>query len=574
MRPPRKAMVLAAGLGSRLAPLTLDIPKPLLPFRGSPLLARLLRQLAAWGVEEVLLNAHHLAEKVVEETPALAPPGMKLAFSHEPVILGTGGALRRMAWFFDDTPLWVCNADVVMNLNPAPLLKTFARTKPLAALWMVPDRGPRTVRVARDAVVDFRSGGMTFSGLHLTHRGILAHLPGEERFCSLVDAWEAAMRSGERIAAVTVPGSEWADIGTPEQWLEAEGGNVVFPGARVDAGAKLEGAIVGNGVRARRGRRFRGLVVSPAQGLSALEQGWLPDAEAVEVLPARGSDRSFLRVASPKGSHVIMRRGDARPENARYTANTRFLEKHGVRVARILKESPDGRTWLLEDLGRVHLRDRPTPANTRKALELTARLHGAGGWRRLSLEPAFGPELYQWEHALFFNEFLARHDPAADPRPLRAALEQAAERLMREPSTLVHRDLQSTNFLFHQGEAALIDYQGMREGPAAYDLASLLADPYLARPFSAQLALLDTYNLIAKRPVKPEVYRAACLQRLGQTLGAFGRLGALPGTRRFLQHIPAAARQWEAVAGDPEARAWARGFLERQTPENPLQGQA
>lgn len=565
-------MVLAAGFGSRLSPLTLETPKPLLPYRGKPLLAHLLQRLGSWGVEEVLLNVHHLAEKVIAETPSLAPRGMRLAFSHEPVILGTGGALRRMSWFFDDQPLWVCNADVVMDLNPAPLLETFERESPLAALWVVPDRGPRTVRVERGAVVDFRSGGVTFSGLHLTHPGILNHLPKEARFYSIVTAWESAMRDGERIAAVPVPGSGWADVGTPEQWLDAEGDNVVLAGARVDPGARLEGAIVGSGARVRRGRRVRGMVVSPSRGLTPLEQAWLPDAEAVEMLPARGSDRSFLRVWTKNGSKILMRRGDARPENARFSQNTRFLNKKNVRVARILKEARDGRTWLLEDLGRVHLLDRPTPGNTRKALELTARLHGVEGWKTLSLEPGFDPSLYTWEHELFFKEFLSRHDPAADSRPLRADLEAAAAILGREPTTLVHRDLQSTNFLIHKGEVALIDFQGMREGPAAYDLASLLADPYLLRPWEKQLSLLESYNRIASRPVGEAAYRAACLQRLGQTLGAFGRLGALPGTRRFLRHIPAAVRQIAVVPGYPDARTWARGFLERQNRENPLQG--
>jgi mannose-1-phosphate guanylyltransferase len=571
IRQPRKAIILAAGFGSRLAPLTREVPKPLIPLRGTPMIAHLLRRLEGWGVRDVLINLHHGADTLLREIPPLVPGGMRVQFSYEPEILGTGGSLRRMAWFFDDAPLWLANADVVMDLDPEPLLRAMSDGNSLAALWMVPDAGPKTVRVEAGRVVDFRSGGMTFSGLHLLSREVLRFVPEVEAFSSVVTAYEKAMAAGDRIAGVTVPGSRWADVGTPAQWLAAEGGDVIMAGARVDKGAHLQGAIVGPGARVRRGRTVSGLVVSPSTGLNEEQLGWLPEAEAVEVLDARGSDRSFLRVHGPKTSWILMRRGDARPENARFTQNTRFLAKQGVRVPEILRESRDGRTWLLEDAGRTHLLDAPSAANTRKALTVTAALHGVKGWRRLKLEPGFDAALYAWEHDLFFKEFLARHDLEADRKSLKKVLSNAAARLAEEPGVLIHRDLQSTNFLMHGGEAVLIDYQGMREGPAAYDLASFLADPYLARPVAEQLAGLAAYNRMAARAVSEEAYRAAVSQRLAQALGAYGRLGALPGTRRFLGFIAPAVRQWAAVAEDEAVQTWSEGFFERQKGKNTVE---
>jgi len=558
---PSKAIVLAAGFGSRLAPLTRQVPKPLIPLHGTPMVIHLLRRLKSWGVREVLINLHHGAEVLFREIPALAPEGLRLQFSFEPEILGTGGALRRAAWFFGEEPLWLANADVVMDLKPESLIRAHRRENPLATLWMVPDAGPKTVRVVHGRVADFRSGGMTFSGLHLLSPRILRYLPEAEVFSSVVSAYERGMAAGETVRGLAVPGSEWADVGTPEQWLAAEGGDVVMPGARVDAGAKLEGAVVGPGARIRRGRRVSGLVVAPSVGLKAEERGWVPDAEAVEVLDARGSDRNFSRIHGAKGTWILMRRGEARAENARFTQNTRFLAEQGIRVPEILRESRDGRAWLLEDAGRTHLLDAPTAANTRKALSVAARLHGLKGWGRLHLEPGFDAALYAWEHELFFNQFLARHDPGADRAALKKAFAKAAARLLEEPRVLMHRDLQSTNFLMHCGEAVLIDYQGMRSGAAAYDVASFLADPYVERSVREQERLLAVYNETARRPVSEAAYRAALAQRLAQALGAYGRLGATPGTRRFLKYIAPAVRQLAAGAEDSVIQHWAGNFL-------------
>ncbi|MCC5849916.1 MAG: phosphotransferase [Verrucomicrobia bacterium] len=571
---PRKLILLAAGYGSRLRPLTQHLPKPLIPHGGIPLIARLMQHFSKNGVTDVLINVHHLAAVMLREVPGLVPSGMRVNFSHEPMILGTGGALRRMAWFFDDNPLWVCNADIVMDLNLKPLIEAFQRERPLAALWMLPDSGPKTVKLEGERIVDFRGGGVTFSGLHLMSPEILEFLPREEKFSSVITAYERGMDKGRQVLGIQVPGSRWADLGTPEQYLAANGGSsILWPGAQVDDGARVDQAIVVDGVRIRAGQTVTGMVVPPGWVLTGEEHGWMPEAEAVELLPARGSDRTFFRILGPGESAILMRSGQARPENHRFASHTRFLAKQGLRVPEIRKESHDRQTLLLEDLGRTHLLNQPTIANTRKALSLTAKLHKITTWQSLSLEPSFDANLYQWEHDLFFREFFKGTDPSfkgTDPFKIREALARAASRLSQEPMVLLHRDLQSTNFLIFGGELALIDYQGMRAGPAAYDLASLIADPYINRPPDLQWELLADYNNMAARAVSEAAYRAGVVQRMAQALGAFGRLGAMPATSRFLQHVPAAVAQIAAFADDPGLQSWSKEFLERQTHENPL----
>ncbi|MBU1910142.1 MAG: phosphotransferase, partial [Verrucomicrobia bacterium] len=116
-------------------------------------------------------------------------------------------------------------------------------------------------------------------------------------------------------------------------------------------------------------------------------------------------------------------------------------------------------------------------------------------------------------------------------------------RLNRAPAVLLHRDLQSSNILLRAGRPVFIDFQGMRFGPAAYDLASLLCDPYVELPPALQDELLEYYT--ARRPKDlsaPSLFWPAAVERLVQALGAFGRLSVQPGLGTFAEFIPPALR--------------------------------
>ncbi|WFB37724.1 sugar phosphate nucleotidyltransferase [Kiritimatiellota bacterium B12222] len=575
MKHPRRAIVLAAGFGSRLLPLTLDCPKPLVPLHGKAMIVHVLEQLQRWGVEEVLVNVHHLAEKIVAELPGICPAGVKLNFSFEADILGTGGGLRRMAWFFEDEPLWVCNADVWQQLDPTPLLDAYEQENPVACLWMLPESGPRTVKVEKGRVIDFRAGGMTFSGLHLISKRILPYLP-DQTFSSVIDAYDAALAAGECIMGVTVPKSEWADVGTPEQLLATQGGSVVFPGAVVSKQVKLDQAIVGPGARLRKGEGIQGLVVAPHRGLSPDEHRRVSEVEAVGLLPVRGSDRSFRRLYFADHQEILICSGEGRPENKRFVGHTHFLHRKGIRVPRILRRAQQDRWLQVEDLGSEHLIDRLQTGSAarnlqdmRSVLALVADLHAVEVPKTLELEAPFDASLYKWECEFFEREFLKRHGQGSELRKLPASVFRASEGLTAQPQVLVHRDLQSTN-LMKCADWVLIDYQGMRLGAAAYDLGSILADPYINRPQELQLELLAVYNAQTSHPISEEIYALGAQQRLLQALGAYGRLGALKGNERFLQFIPPALAQLRMWTEIPELQGLADEFLKGQTLANPL----
>ena len=194
---PKQAVVLAAGLGTRLRPLTLARPKPLMPLWNVPLLERILRLLEEWGVERIAVNLHSLPEEIqafLDRRDSRA----EIRTSYEPEILGTAGALRLLRSFLGAEPFWVVNADIAARVAVEPLLQAFAAGHGLAAAWLEPKKGPRTVEAdRRGRITCYRSptpgvpGTFTFCGLQLVSPRIFEFLP-DRPFCTLVEAYENA----------------------------------------------------------------------------------------------------------------------------------------------------------------------------------------------------------------------------------------------------------------------------------------------------------------------------------------------------------------------------------------------
>jgi NDP-sugar pyrophosphorylase family protein/aminoglycoside/choline kinase family phosphotransferase len=604
MKPPRKAIILAAGFGSRLLPLTLLKPKPLFPLWGKPVLGHTLELLHRWGVRDVLVNAHHHADQILAYLHTNPVPGLTYQLSYEPDILGTGGVLPKARWFLDDQPFWMINADVMAELDGRPLITAFQKQSAIASLWLHPERGPRTVEHRNGLISVFKSplarteGTATFCGLQLLSPRILKYLP-ESGFASIVDAYENALVSGEKIAGVVVPHAYWADIGSPEAYLathremleltrwkkyRSHDGRIVAAGtgtrihtkAKVDRsvlwdhvtllpGANVRDAIVTDGVTLNRPASYMAIPASelpdPVIRQTLRQLNWNPGQTTVLPLPPRGSARTFTRLVtrSPAQPHsaILVRYSLERPENGLYSRHARFLAKHGVSVPAVLIDWPDQKICVLQDVGENSL-DQLVPSLTqarclalyKQTLDTVACLHHqatrAAVRHPIPLSIPFTRHLYEWEQALFCDQFLRRHLPVNDAlcQQIQGELASLIPAQVRAPRVIVHRDLQSSNILLSEGRIFLIDFQGMRMGTAAYDLASLLCDPYVNLPVAVRDELLDYYlGLIPDgKPVR-DLFWIAAVERLVQALGAFGRLGAAHATAYFLKHIPSGLAQ-------------------------------
>lgn len=600
MRHPKKAIVLAAGYGARFLPLTLMKPKPLFPLWGKPALGHTLDLLKSWGVRDVLVNAHHHAGQILEYLKTVPASGLRCQLSYEPDILGTGGALPKARWFLDGDPFWMLNADVLADVSCKPLLESHHRNDSIATLWLHPDRGPRTVEHRNGLVTVFKSpvsgteGTATFCGLQLLSPDILDFLP-PAGFSSIIDAYENALIAGKRIGGVIVPGSYWADIGKPETYLATHqdmmthprwkkiisrrnksfacGRNVtVAPDAVVTKsvlwddvtlapGAQVENAIISDGVTVHgrasymvmRADHFQDPVL--ARVLKSLQ--WPPATTTVMPLPPRGSARTFTRLVTPEKSAILVRYTLERPENGLYTRHARFLARCGVRVPEVLLDWQQEQVCVLDDAGENSLEHLvPTLSRSdclalyQKTLDSVVRLHGhaSRAWRRhpIELSMPFTRHLYEWEQNLFYEQYLGRHRPVSetDLAEIRRELARLIPTQLRAPRVIIHRDLQSSNVLVKGGDIYLIDFQGMRLGTAAYDLASLLCDPYVNLPDDMRGELLDYYlGLVPDPGPVRDLFWIAAVERLTQALGAFGRLGAVSTTAYFMKHIPAGVRQ-------------------------------
>lgn len=582
----KKAVVLAAGFGTRLRPLTLVHPKPLLPVWGVPMLERILSQLERWGVEEIAVNAHWQAEQVrryVFERRGVA----KVTVADEPEILGTGGVLNPLRGFLGAAPFWLVNGDIVMeDLDPQAIADAYGRSGSFAGCWMSEVFGPRTVEADYAGnICNWKSdvpgddGTYTYCGCALLGPQVLDYVK-PTGFSTIVEAYEKAAQDGRLVVGADPDGAFWADCGTLESYLEThaalnperfeENPNVLFPGVKLLPSADLAGCVVTGGLV---GGSFEetalvGVDQVADARLAALADamGWKPVDVAAAFLGARGSDRSFWRFVHGDDRAIAIEYDAAkRPENARYAHHARLLAAAGVPVPKVLADLPASRVLALEDLAGDSLETRAAAKGAdlvklyspvvkalrtmhEKGTELVLREDGD------VLEPAFGPELYAWERDLF-ETYCVKERYGYDrlPDAVRADLEAAADVLVRARPVLVHRDFQSSNVLYRaDGSFAFIDFQGMRLGAAAYDLASLLYDPYAPLDEKARAALARLY------PVENLAFGA--VQRLVQALGAFGRLASV-GQPQFGRHVPRALSNLLAAADEADLDALG-GFAE------------
>ena len=284
-----------------------------------------------------------------------------------------------------------------------------------------------------------------------------------------------------------------------------------------------------------------------------------PRFEQAKITPIEkgGSDRRFYRVrSSAENTMILVKYNLEREENRHYVRIAEFLAANGIRAPKIyFHDEGEGLIWI-EDLGETDLwsfRDESWAVRRAlygSALEQIAELHSlpaaAADEIRGDLPAEFDEALYRWEQHYFFENCLGLHFKvdAGELAELLTTpvLSEIACRLSALPRVLVHRDFQSQNIIVRNGHAHLIDFQGMRPGLAAYDVASLLYDPYVSLTSAERGDLFDDYRALREPAAgdEAEVLRLCAMQRLMQALGAYGNLGIVKGNRAFLAHIPAA----------------------------------
>lgn len=303
-------LILCAGLGTRLRPLTQRIPKPLVPLAHRPILHHMLDHLCQLGPSRFLINTHHLPELIEASIPERQWGGLSIEIRHEPDLLDTGGTISN---FIDllkpDEDLIVCNGDIVTNSDISTLWQAHKAHKADATLLLMPDGPLKNVTISCDdgtpfgRVTDLRGATgacgkrCQFSGVSILSPRFLGTLPSAGQRYSLVDAWLQALAEGRRLhALVDNSGASWADLGDRRSLLGAhqaiadgsfslpvtspnqplihpqakisEGADVdasswIGPGAIVESGAKVKKSIVFENARIHSSATLEDSVAAP-----------------------------------------------------------------------------------------------------------------------------------------------------------------------------------------------------------------------------------------------------------------------------------------------------------------------
>jgi MurNAc alpha-1-phosphate uridylyltransferase len=221
-----KAMILAAGRGTRLGALTQTTPKPLMPVRGLPVIDHTLRALAPLGISQVVINCCHLADILMAHVGDGARWNLHVQWSHEPVLLETGGGVCQALPLLGDEPFLAINGDILWHMDLEPFLGTFRRGCMGALLGLIPppaDRGLHGgdfIRHTDGTLVRGRGrpGSLTYTGIQVLDPQVLRQYPVVPFSLNRVydDLLAAGQLYGEPLAGA------WSDIGAPQSLRHAD----------------------------------------------------------------------------------------------------------------------------------------------------------------------------------------------------------------------------------------------------------------------------------------------------------------------------------------------------------------
>ena len=312
-----KAMILAAGYGERLWPLTADRTKPALPVLGKPLVGYVAEYLAKFGICEVIVNLHHWPESVKRALGDGSEFGVHLEYIHEPIILGTSGAMDNARNLLDHETFVVVNGKIITDIDLRAAFQTHREHNALATLVLLrnPRREKFSVVETRDGLVT-GFGGMPkpgtvaagdeaplmFTGIQILEPRIFDYIPPGVFSHSTSDVYPQAIAKGERIVAHVAEGM-WYELSTLQRYLDIslallkragrdvhQGRNssidetaivrdsILWDDVTIESGAMVERTIIGDGVRVHAGERFQNAVVVRAE----LIAGQTPPGKALK----------------------------------------------------------------------------------------------------------------------------------------------------------------------------------------------------------------------------------------------------------------------------------------------------
>jgi NDP-sugar pyrophosphorylase family protein len=234
-----KAMILAAGLGTRLKPLTDSKPKALVPLAGKPILFYIIEKLISASINQIIINIHHFPEEIIDYVEQNKNFGIEIVFSREETLLDTGGGVKKVSWFFDDgQPFIVHNVDVLSGIdlrkfraydNQEESLATLAVRQRKTSRYLLFNQenrlvGWQSLETGKKEIVGVtnqKTQNLSFMGIHILSPEIFPLLPDENIF-SIIKGYLDLANKGHHIIGLRNDEDFWIDLGRKENLQQAE----------------------------------------------------------------------------------------------------------------------------------------------------------------------------------------------------------------------------------------------------------------------------------------------------------------------------------------------------------------
>lgn len=508
-------LILAAGLGTRLSPLTNRIAKPLIPIVNSSPLEKQIKLAKELGTKKIHVNAHHLAGQIQKAATEL---GVNKVWV-ETELLGTGGPIYRIQKEDEENEcgeLLILNGDCEHNLDVKLFLEEAKSSGAICALLAIDNKNVNTLCINKENLLcgiknKFGADGTknaTFTGISWYSEKALKMLNENER--DIRDFWKKLCENNYA-PFVCITKGNWLDIGTPGTLMEA-----------------IDNEITKKGF------------------------------EAMQTAGSAGSGRMYYRMQSGGHSLILQQSHSKDLDFERFVSYGKLFNNLKLPVPEIYAVDNINKRVVMQDAGTLRLYDVAQPLIYYP--EVLAKLIT---WQEKSTEVfeqnselagrVFDEKDYLWESSYFTENYLQNHLKKYTitneiPKELTEFFKTIAKKAAKQQRVLMHRDFQSQNIML-KNEIIFIDFQGARNGSIYYDVASLLFDPYMR--FSKEtienlFKLWHSANPLLKNiPFKNalEEFLIAGAQRVMQALGAYCFLSKQKKIQSFEQYIKPAEKQ-------------------------------
>ncbi|MBA3012015.1 MAG: phosphotransferase [Desulfobacula sp.] len=539
-----KALILAAGLGTRLLPYTKTLPKPLFTLNGRPVLDLAIDRLICCGCDHIFINTHHCHAQIEAFIGRHRYKHM-IQLVYEPKILDTGGAVANIRQLMNQEPFFVINADIVFDIDLKKVYDAHLASHAIATLVLHDYPEFNKIQVdGQKCIQNFNAPigkGLAFTGIQVLSPDIYSYMPtksgksdapGQTVFSS-IDIYKT-LCPDKQIKAYVAEQIFWKDIGTVPSYTQTS-----------------------------------------RQCLSAHILG-LPDNRIPEIqihpITGDGSDRLWFRASHKDKTLVISDHGVCLPSSETLSQLQAFVRigshllSRKISVPKILGHDALSGQVALEDLGDVHLAS-VVNQNPSTCLDLYKTIinqliefsqNGIQGFDTdwTCQTASYSKELILEKECAYFMTAFIQTFLGKDLlfETYEKEFSHIADNALKFAfNGLMHRDMQSKNIMLRDGKPYFIDFQSARIGPLQYDLASLLIDPYVKLPDRIQKELL-LYTMsrlgiesTEKKTEFTHCYRFCSLTRNLQFLGAFAFLSRTKGKKKFESYIPDAVHSLKSI---------------------------